>query len=107
MTRLPVALCIVAASAPAAPAQTVEGGLKLVQAIRSNGCAMTEAEAAIRLPALGLRHDETQAHVAHLIAGGAVTLTDGRQFADTTLQLSAALCRADPAGDPALFSHLK
>ncbi len=106
MRSVALILCLAPMVATAAPAQTADGGARLVQAIRANGCAMTEAQAAETLPGLGFTMDETQAYVVHLVPLGAVVLDDASTFDDQTLRLSPALCQADPAADAALFAGL-
>jgi len=72
----------------------------MIDAIRGNGCAMTEAEAAVALPRLGLEQDETVGFVEVLASAGHVTLSEDQQ----TLRLSDALCAAGSAADAALFA---
>lgn len=103
---------VVAAFAAAERATTLERwapdfaparGAQLVGALRTNGCAMTEAQAAEILPALGFQPIETRDIVSVLLetalaelgdaaAGGAITLAEG-------------LCAADPAGDTDALSQ--
>ena len=91
-------LSVVAAPALAdTPARAdVAGAAVLVDAMRENGCAMTDAEAEAVLPGLGLGADEVQAAVTALYPAGLVDLSED----GAALGLTEGLCAA--SGDEAL-----
>ncbi len=93
-------------AAAEAAAEAADGGepaeraARFIAAVRDNGCAMTETEAATGLAAMGFTADETVGYVEVLLEAGLVTLSDDFQ----QLRLAEALCAADPAADAAAFA---
>lgn len=100
MKRLALALVACLALPAMADQPDAARAALMIDAIRGNGCAMTEAEAAVMLPRLGLEQDETVGFVEVLASAGHVTLSEDHQ----TLHLSDALCAAQAADDAALFA---
>jgi len=86
---------------PWSPQVSPEQGAALIAGLRDNGCAMTEGEAAGRLPALGLDMAATRDAVGLLLDAGVVSLSED----GGTLRLDAAVCAADPDEDEALFAR--
>ena len=67
----------------------------LVQLVRLNACAMTEAEASARLPALGFEREQVQDIAAVLFNGWMAQIEGDR------LTLTPAACVSEPAADAA------
>ena len=86
-----------------APDFTPERGAMLVGALRTNGCAMSEAQAAEILPALGFQPIETRDVVSILLETALATIAD--QSAGGAITLAEALCAADPAHDSATMAQ--
>lgn len=89
------ALLLTLAATPAL-AYTPERAGMMVDAIRTNGCAMTGEQAPAALGPLGLEPAEVQAFVDTLYAAGLVTLSEDM----ATLNLAPMLCEAE--GDAAM-----
>lgn len=88
-----MAILLAGLSAPA-PAQVPPRAADFVAAVQANGCALTEAQAADRFPALGLSMADAQAAAAILSRGRLFTVDDD----GVTLRLVPDLCAADAAG---------
>jgi len=86
---------------PWSPQVSPVQGAALIAALRDNGCAMTEDEAAELLPGLGLDMALTRDAVGVLLDAGVVTLSED----GGTLRLNAAVCAADPDDDALLFAE--
>lgn len=87
----------------ALPAQAIEPdrAAQFIDALRGNGCAMTDAEADTLLPPLDFVPSETIEIVEVLMAAGLVQLS-----ADfNTLTLSDALCAGAPEDDAEVFAE--
>ncbi|HHX88400.1 MAG TPA: hypothetical protein GX700_01300 [Paracoccus sp.] len=93
--RSVLAALLLSVAAPALADTPVRAAV-LVDAMRENGCAMTDAEAEAVLPGLGLGADEVQAAVSALYPAGLVDLSED----GAALVLSGGLCAA--GGDEAL-----
>lgn len=89
--RILPALLLAALASPAW-AETPERAMILIDAIRANDCAMTEAEANAALPALGLMQQETQGFIDLLFRAGLAEYSEERQ----ALILPEAFCAASP-----------
>jgi hypothetical protein len=57
-----------------------------IAAVTANGCQMTEAEAPIKLPAVGIDKDTSGEIVEELIAEGLAEVSEGDAFAILTLK---------------------
>jgi hypothetical protein len=66
---------------------------KFIEAVRANGCQMTEDEAEVKLPPLGLQKKDVQGMIPDLIAEGVIEL-DEKKF---NLILHAEGCPEVPA----------
>ena len=96
--RSVLAALLLSAAAPALADTAARAAVAvvLVDAMRENGCAMTDAEAEAVLPGLGLGADEVQAVVTALYPAGLVDLSED----GAALVLTGGLCAA--SGDEAL-----
>lgn len=100
MKALTAALALFLAAGPALAGDPGRAAL-FIDAIRANGCAMTEAEAAETLPGLGFDQDETRLLVEVLYEATLVGFSENWD----SLILAQELCEADPAQDEGTYAE--
>lgn len=89
MRGLVAVLALMAAGPALAQEFTEDQRAIFIDAIAANDCSMTEAEAEVLLPAVGIDRDLSGAIATHLLDRGEATLSEDNQ----TFTLAPELCQ--------------